>query len=349
MKRSTRIGVAAALAAVAAALAGTAAAALTPTVAVTGSRLGADQAFGPTFSISTAATDDPVARLTIYVPLDYTLASPASPSSTIGNVTATARIADAGNAAQTVKGSIVGTPPANVSAACDPGTHAATWSMNLTVPGAGTAVQIPMYVDQATGSDAAFASYKVVVCLPPPDVPAGTAGRSALGARLVSATFNLDNFTGGGNGDEVWRALLVPYAPGAGQANADGAVEAQSIVRVPTVVTLSAKRVKGKKATTVTLRGAVRETGNAIGGVAVTIGSGKSATKLKRLRAVRTAANGTFSTRASITKATWFGATAQVPQRTLAATFCKPTFGLPCVSATVGASRVVGKAIKVAR
>jgi hypothetical protein len=347
MKRSARIGVVAAVAAVAATLTGTAAAALTPTFAVTGPRLGADSAFGPTVSISAPATDDALARLTIYVPLGYTLSAPASPSSTIGTVTATASVADAGNVTQTVKGSIVGTPTAT-DAVCDPGAHVATWNMNLTVPGGG-AIAIPMYVDQAAGSETAFAAYRVVVCLPPPDVPAGTPGRAALGAKLVSARFNLDAFTGDGDGEQVWRSLWLPYGKGTGQPNPDGAVEAQSIVRVPTVVTLSAKRIKGKKATTVTLRGSVKEAGNGIGRVAVTIGSGQSAAKLKRLRVVRTATNGSFSTRASITKATWFGATAQVPQRTLAATFCRPTFGVPCVSATLGASRVVGKAIKVAR
>src|SRR4051794_30128924 len=240
MKRSARIGVAAAVAALAASIAGSAYGALVPTFAVTGSRLGADQAFGPTLSLSTQAADDAVARVTIYVPPTYTLSSPASPSSTIGNVTATAQVTDAGNATQTLKGSIVGTPPANQNATCDPGTHVATWSMNLTVPGVGTALTVPMYVDQATGAETAYASYKVVVCLPPSDVPAGTAGRSPLGAKLISARFNLDNFTGGGNGENVWRTLWVPYAKGNGQANAAGSVEAQSIVRVPTTVVLGA-------------------------------------------------------------------------------------------------------------
>jgi hypothetical protein len=342
MKRSARIGVVAAAAALAATFAGSALGALTPTFAVTGSRLGADQAFGPTLSLSTQATDDAVARLTIYVPPTYTLASPASPSSTIGNVTATALVADAGNASQRLKGTIVGTPPANVTAACDPGTHVATWAMNLTVPGVATALTVPMYVDQATGAETAYASYKVVVCLPPPDVPAGTAGRAPLGAKLISATFNLDNFTGGGNGENVWRTLWMPYAKGTGQANPGGSVEAQSIVRVPTVVVLAAKKAKGF----VTLSGSVRETGNGIGGVSVTIATGTRSTKLKKLRVVRTVANGGFSTRVKATKVAWYGATAQVPQRSLGASFCKATFGVPCVAATVGASRVVGKALK---
>lgn len=342
MKGSARIGVAAAVAALAATFAGSALGALSPTFAVTGSRLGADQAFGPTVSVSTQATDDAVARLTIYVPPTYTLASPASPSSTIGNVTATALVADAGNAQQTLKGSIVGTPPANATAACDPGTHVATWSMNLTVAGSGTALTVPMYVDQATGTETAYASYKVVVCLPPPDVPAGTAGRSPLGAKLVAATFNLDNFTGGGNGENVWRTLWVPYAKGTGQANVAGSVEAQSIVRVPTVVVLGAKKAKGF----VTLSGSVRELGNGIGGVSVTLGSGPRSTQLSKAKVVKTAPNGGFSARLKAKKVAWYGATAQVPQRSLGASFCKVTFNVPCVSVTVGASRVVGKAVK---
>jgi hypothetical protein len=342
MKVSVRIGVVGAITVIAATFAGSALGALTPTFAVTGSRLGADQASGPTLSLATNAADDPVARLTIYVPPTYTLASPASPSSTIGNVTATALVADAGNASQTLKGSIVGTPPANTTAACDPGTHVATWSMNLTVPGVATALTVPMYVDQATAAETSYASYKVVVCLPPPDVPAGTAGRSPLGAKLISATFDLDNFTGGGNGENVWRTLWVPYAKGTGQPNAAGSVEAQSIVRVPTVVTLLARKAKG----VVTLTGAVKETGNGIGGVAVTIGSGPRSTQLKKAKVVKTASNGTFTARVAAKKSAWYGATAQVPRRSLAPSFCKATFGVPCVAATVGASRVVGKAVK---
>ena len=342
MKGSVRFAVVAAIAALAATFAGSALGALSPTFAVTGSRLGADQAFGPTLSLSTQAADDPVARVTIYVPPTYTLASPASPSSTIGNVTATAQVADAGNATQTLKGSIVGTPPTNQNAACDPGTHVAVWSMNLTVAGAGTALIVPMYVDQATGGETAYASYKVVICLPPPDVPAGTAGRSPLGAKLISATFDLDNFTGGANGENVWRTLWVPYAKGTGQANAGGSVEAQSIVRVPTTVVLSGKKANGF----VTLTGAVKELGNGIGGVSVTVGSGPRSTQLSKAKVVKTAPNGAFTARLKAKKVAWYGATAQVPQRSLGASFCKATFGVPCVSATVGASRVVGRAVK---
>ena len=66
--------------------------------------------------------------------------------------------------------------------------------------------------------------------------------------------------------------------------------------------------------------------------------------------ALRTGSAGTFSTRVRVAKSGWYVATASIPQRTLpAAQYCKPTFGVPCVSATIGASRVESKGVKVAR
>ena len=46
-----------------------------------------------------------------------------------------------------------------------------------------------MYVDPVSGAAAAFASFTIQVCLPPPDVPAGTPGRATFGAKLVDAEF----------------------------------------------------------------------------------------------------------------------------------------------------------------
>jgi hypothetical protein len=350
MKASSRIAIAAAVTLLAAVLSGPALAALAPTFAVTGPRLGADSAFGPTFALATPAGDDALAKLTIYVPTGWTLASPASPTSMIGHVTATFRLGDRSNAVQSAQGTIVGasTTLGTTVSSCDGSAHLATWLMNLNL--AGQQLAIPMFVAQATGTDAPFAAYRVVACLPPPDLPAGTAGRSPLGAKLLTARFNIDNFTGGGgNGEQVWRALWTPYRAGSGQPNADGAVETQSIVRVPTIVTLSAKRVKGARSTRVTLNGTLKEANIPVGGVAVTIGSGLRTTQLKNLRVLRTDSAGRFTTRVSITKTRWFAATASMPQRSLPASFCKATFGLPCVSATIGASRVVGKGVKVAR
>jgi hypothetical protein len=347
MKGSTRIGIAATVAALAALFSGTALAALTPTFAVSGPRLGADSAFGPTVEVSWRASDDPVANLAIYVPVGYTLSSPASPSSTIGNVAASAQIGDRSNAVQALKGTIVGTPTAGAPS-CDARTHRATWTMNLTLPG-GEAYTVPLFVDDAAGAETAYASYRVVACLPPSDVPAGTAGRAPLGAKLLSARFNLDAFTGQGNGEQLWRSLSTPYTPRSGETNTAGAVEAQSIVRVPTVVTLAAKRVHRNRSTSVTLSGTLKENGAAIAKVPVTISSGPRTAQLSRLRVVTTDAVGGFTTSLSITKTRWFGATASIPQRSLDASACKPTFGVPCTSATVGAARVVGKAVKVAR
>jgi hypothetical protein len=323
-KLSSRFLVAAAVAVAAAALAGPALAALSPTFAATAPRRGAGTAFGPTLSFATAATDEAVAKVTIYVPSGYTLSSPASPSSTIGNATASIRV---GDAVVQGKGTIAGVPAGTTTpSACDDATHVAVWSMNLTA--VGQTVSVPMYVDAASGGETAYASYRIVICPP-------------AAARLASATFDVAALTGGNEGDQLWRSLWTSVT--------GTEVEAQSIARTPTTVTLAAKRSKGKKATRVTLTGVLKEAGNPIGGIAVAIGAGPRPTQVRRVRTVRTNAAGRFSTSVSIAKATRFVPTASVPQRSLGASACKPTFGVPCVSATLGASLVVGDGVKVAR
>jgi hypothetical protein len=344
----SKLGALAVVSAFAAVFAGSAFGALSPTLAVSGSRLGADEAFGPTFRIATNATDEPVARFTVYVPLNWTLSSPSSPSSTIGTVNAKFRLADRSGSVVAGKGSIVadtkGAP--GQASSCDNATHDAAWLMNVTVEG--QAVVVPMFVDRASGSEAAYASYRIVMCPPASEVAASTAGRAPLGAKLVEADFNVSAFTGGSaQGEQLWRVLATPFATGTASAATTGSVEAQSLMRSPTIVRLSAKHTKGSR--TVTLSGYLKENGSPIANVPIAIGSGTRSTRLKTLRTVRTSDNGTFSLRVALPKTLWFGATASIPERSLGPNTCKATFGVPCVSATIGAARVISKGIKVAR
>jgi hypothetical protein len=344
----SKLGALAAVAAFAAVFAGAAFGALSPTFAVSGSRLGADEAFGPTIRIAFNATDDPVARLTVYVPLNWTLSSPSSPSSTIGNVAAKFRLADRGGSIVAGKGSIVGDTKGTLAqtSSCDNATHEAAWLMNVTVEG--QALVIPMFVDRTTGSESAFAAYRIVMCPPASDVPASTAGRAPFGAKLVEAQFNVAAFTGGSaQGEQLWRVLVTPFAAGTATAAPTGGVEAQSLVRTPTIVRLTAKHAKGTR--TVTLSGYLKENGSPVAGVPIAVGSGVRSTQLKTARTVRTSAGGTFSLRLTLPKTLWFGASASIPERSLGANACKATFSVPCVSATIGAARVISKGIKVAR
>src|SRR5437879_2391455 len=119
--------------------------------------------------------DDPTAKVTIYVPNGYQLGSPA-PGTKLGDVTATASAADLGGAVLPLTGELDAIAPttATTTAAAQCGvTPAQTWDLHLTA--AGQTLDIPLFVVFGTAAEVT-AGYqaKLVVCLPPPDVPAGT-------------------------------------------------------------------------------------------------------------------------------------------------------------------------------
>jgi len=116
---------------------------------------------------------------------------------------------------------------AAAAAACQV-TPAQTWNLKLTA--AGQTLNIPMFVVANAGPELSLGTTKLVVCLPPPDVPVGTPGRAAFGAKLLSATFTVSAIKEPtANGDVRWTSLWTPYTPGAGTPNAAGSVEVQAI------------------------------------------------------------------------------------------------------------------------
>src|SRR5439155_1261575 len=87
----------------------------------------------------------------------------------------------------------------------------------------GTAGAAPIFVEATAATEAAFASYRLVVCLPPPDVPAGTPVRATFGAKLLDADFTVSALSGP-TGEQRWRALWTPYVPQQGKVNVAGTV-----------------------------------------------------------------------------------------------------------------------------
>lgn len=179
--------------------------------------------------------DDPTARVQIYIPAGYQVATPAA-GTKLGTVTATASAADLGGAVLPLTGELDAIPP-NAAAAAQCGVTATqSWDLHLTA--AGQTLDIPLYVVATSAPEAAAGfSTKLVVCLPPPDVPAGTPGRATFGAKLLSAQFDSSAITEpAAPGDYRWTSLWTPYNPGKGTANAAGTVETQSIRHIPTAV-----------------------------------------------------------------------------------------------------------------
>src|SRR3954453_12178392 len=237
--------------------------------------------------------DDPTAKVSIYVPAGYQLGTPAG-GTKLGDVTATAAAADLGGAVLPLTGeldAIAPTAATNAAAAQCGVSPSQTWNLHLTA--AGQTLDIPLFVVASSAPEAA-AGYntKLVVCLPPPDVPAGTPGRATFGAKLLSATFTSSAITQPtATGDYRWTSLWTPYNPGKGTPNPAGSVEVQALRHIPTQVkrNVAKKKLtsfktikrKGKKVrvkvirTRIPFSSAVTENGAPATGTITTTAAGK--------------------------------------------------------------------------
>jgi hypothetical protein len=346
------------------AFAGSALASYSPklVVSATGTAAG-----GPTrVGVVVNASDDPTAKVTMYVPAGYTVGTPA-PGTKLGDVTATAAAADLGGAVLPLTGELDAVPASSTTTAAAQScgvSPSQTWDLHLSA--AGQTLDIPVFVVSSPAALAPVYPTQIVVCLPPPDVPVGTPGRSVFGAKLLSATFSSSALTEPTSaGDYRWTSTWTPYTPNTGRPNAAGTVEAQSIRHLPVtfgfatakrrVVVGRTVKVHGKKVrrkTVVTVVGfatRITENGKAPASAVVSVTS-----RGKRLGGAKGAftMTGIKSTRVNVT-AVVDSDTGAVPTGTptkttdlffhdLGSTGCTPTAlfgGISCVDATVGGER----------
>jgi hypothetical protein len=309
------------------------------------------------------ASDDPTAKTSIYVPTGYQVNTTTAVGTKLGDVTATAAAADLGGAVLPLTGELdVAAPDAAAAAQCQT-TDVQMWNLKLTA--AGQTLNVPVHLVQTSAPEAASGfSYKLVICLPPPDVPVGAPGRAQFGAKLLSATFAVSAITQPtAAGDSRWTSLWTPYNPGKGTPNAAGSVETQAVRHIPTqvkltvtkkkVTTIKVKRIKGKRHVTKTVRTLVKfssrvtENGAAPGSATITttaagkkvggasgsfyLASGKSATV--KATAVVDSDTGNVPTGQPA------NAAADLFYHDLGATACVKSAifqGLPCADATLG-------------
>jgi hypothetical protein len=360
--------------AVSLALAGTALGAYSSPKLVASSLTPAGSGGGVRIGVVISNADDATARVAIYIPNGYTV-SATTAGAKLGTVTATAAAVDLGGAILPLTGELDAVDPnaltatrKNGIALCLAGQVATqTWVLHLTA--AGQTVDLPMLLVPSVATEAA-AGYqaKLVVCLPPPDVPSGAPGRAPFGAKLLSATFGVSAITAPASvGDARWTALFTPYSPGAGTLHEAATVESQSIRHAPARLTLtynrkqvvSSKLAKGKRVrsvgTRVTYATTVTEAGAAARGPVTATAAGK---KVGGARGsfTFTGASVALVARAELHKGASVptGAArsnADLYYANLAAAACTktPVFGgVPCVAATVGRAtprasvRVVG-------
>jgi hypothetical protein len=296
-----------------------------------------------TIKVSQAQTDAQPARISIYVPTGYTINASAAPGSKIGSTSGTVFSRDA-SIPLPLSGDVIAVPPTTNAPGCDPATHIAVWNLALSV--AGQSINLPVHVDQLSGAEAALGSYKLVVCLAPDDIPVGTPGRSPNGARLLDATFTVDNVFTVPAGQSIWKAITTPYAPGVGAPNVAGTVETRAFV-ANGAVTL-AKKINAK-ARLVKFSGKVTQAGAAVSGARVVLlVNGKSAGFTARANA-----SGNYSVVLKKTgkkTTSTFQARTTVAERDITATGCaSPTPGVPggCVSATASPFTAVSGKIRI--
>lgn len=339
MRRTLRLGVLACVGVVALAVAGQAFAAYAPKL--TASTTSA----GTTISYMQVASDDAPLATTFFVPTGYAATLGQAAGSTIGTVTAQAAAADLGGATLPLTGTVVVSDAATLGASATTCTgsaaHSAFWVLVLTA--AGQTLQVPIYVDQIPIGNplGAFATYTMTICLPPPDVPPGTAGRAAFGAKVIEASFTVKGVFTAPAGEARWRMRATPYAPGIGTPNAAGTVETQSIEKGAGAVTLAAKAAGKKKAA---VSGKVTQGGTGVAGATVQIKAGK-----KVIGTAKTDSSGNYKAAVKLPSASaTLTATATVATQELGASACSATFPpVPCIGATSAGFSATSKAVKV--
>jgi hypothetical protein len=300
-------------------------------------------ASGVTIRASLNPDDDPTARVAIAPPAGTQLTTTQAPGTALGPVEALVRALDLAGADLPVQGQLVVAAPGQVPAAqqtaCIGSTvPLATWVMALSA--AGTPLNVPAYLLPAAAAQ--LGQPFIVICLAPPDLPAGTPGRAAFGAKVYSAALTINGVFSRASG--TWLSTWVPFNPGVGTVNVTGAVAAPA-ANAPGAVTAAARRVLKTGAV---VSGTVTQGGQPRAGATVTILGGPRASGLKRLGRVRTTASGRFTFRAKA--GTFFRANAAAAAGAApgVCTQLAPSLGsVPCVNPTINGftaqSRVVRK------
>jgi hypothetical protein len=302
-----------------------------------------------TISIQLTRDDDATAKVTFYAPLGYRGVLGQAAGTQIGTVAATVQATRiSADAILPLSGTVVTDDPAKYTAnPCAPGAHAAVWLLRLEA--AGQTLVVPVYVDPVSaGPEAAFAQFKLQVCLPSPAIPPEQGG-AAFGAKLLTADLTLSQVFAAPatRGQFVWPALFTPYPATPGPPNAAGTVEARAVVRLPAQLTLSG-RITNRARRTIRLSGALTE--NLVGipamMVEVLIGG-------RRAFAARSGSRGQYSIglrrtgKGRVTST--FRARARVPVRDVTVAGCAGPSLVPggCVSATAGAFTILSRTVRI--
>lgn len=308
-----------------------------------------------TIHVSIPQTTDPIYMLRIYAPTGYQANLAQAAGTTIGNVDAAAFSYDT-QLTLPLSGTVVTDDPAKYAtqmAQCQLPSAQAVWVLNLSV--SGQTLQVPLFVNPTTGAAAALGSYELRICLPPPDVPAGTPGRAAFGAQLLDAKFTVNGIftTPTAGGLLRWESFFMPFTPHQGAPNPAGTFEARALVPLPIVLGLHAKVVK--KSGVARLGGSLAEGGLPDAGFTVTVYRGASSSRLLKAGSAKANAKGAWTATAKVKplKSVYFQVRASAGERDYTAQGCQGaiTSQAPagCVSATLSSWSAVSVLLHVKR
>lgn len=181
--------------------------------------------------------------------------------------------------------------------ACTPGAHAAAWVAPLPLGLDLGTLTVVFFVDPAGPTDPAGSAFRIVACLPSPELPVSEGGLAG-GKRLLGLGLDLRGLvTNPPSGTHTWRLLVTPYGPGSAATDPASAFEARALVPLPQVLTVRTSYLVRSK--TLLIRGRLLAAGKPRAGAAVTIGPGPGV----ELGTARTRADGTFSLRARVAQA----------------------------------------------
>jgi len=347
--KTLRLGLIVAVGVIGLVYSGSALAAFTPKLTVS--------AGGPTVSIKAAEqnpADDAIAKLEIYVPTGFALKSPVG-GTVVGSVSGQALVKDIDPAAEHgYTGDVVAISPTDPAVAyenanCDNTSHAAAWMMRTRTDEA--TMNVPIFVDKTSASEAQFGAYKLVICMRAPDLGPSAPNRSPMGTKLDTIRLVLHGFTiPKAAGVYRWRSLWTPYSSGTENPNTGARVEAQSIVNVPTgVLTLTPKSVATGHGLRIKLSGQLIVGTEPASAVRVGLSHGKSKSRLVSIGSARTNSSGKYLKLTKLGNSHWFQAGATVLEQDLGPGTCTPSFGtsVPCANATMGALHVLSKFVHV--
>jgi hypothetical protein len=197
----------------------------------------------------------------------------------------------------------------------------------MSLSAAGQTLEVPLFVLTLSPASpqSAFASAFILLCLPPPDVPAGTPGRAAFGAKVFDAALTLKGVfpstlalkARADARKTLWRALAIAWLAGKGQVDGTSARELQATDTVPKTLGCTARKVAKRLRAAVACK--LTEAGEPVAGATVTLRGGQ------RVLTGRTNAAGTFTGSALLRATTArLAATAVIPARD---TSCLPGVG----------------------